>query len=65
MIQLYRKGDTHEIRGVTCEVCNFDISMMNEMLKEGWVKDPAELVEASTEVVPEEKKATKKKVAKK
>ena len=44
MIQLYKKGNTHTVRGIKCEVCNFNLNELEHRLKEGWVKDPSELV---------------------
>lgn len=55
-IQLYREGSTHTVRGVDCEIGNFQPIEMEAMLKEGWVKDPSEIgVEAPKKPVKEEK----------
>ncbi len=42
-IQLYKAGDTHTVRGIECEVCNFDLAELDLRLSEGWVKDTSEL----------------------
>ena len=56
MIQLYKKGDSHTIKGVKCAMESFPVSLLKEKLKEGYVADPTEL-----EVKPEEKpKRTRK-----
>ena len=40
MIVLYRKGSTHKIEGVTCEVGRFPVSQLHARLDDGWVNDP-------------------------
>lgn len=52
-IQLYRAGTTHIVRGIECEVCNFDSSQMQHQLEQGWVKAP-EFIDEITEEVAEE-----------
>ena len=47
-IQLYKAGDTHEVRGVKCEVGNFDIGELDTQLKNGWVANEQDLIEEST-----------------
>ena len=42
-IQLYREGDTHEIKGIKCELSNFPIHQLDARLKEGWVKSPEDI----------------------
>ncbi len=42
-IQLYKKGTTHTVGGIECEVCNFNPSELESKLKEGWVTSPGEL----------------------
>ena len=42
-IALYRKGVTHEIKGIICEVGTFDARQLSEKLKEGWHTDPTDL----------------------
>lgn len=46
-IQLYRKGNTHTVRGVECEVQNFSLAESLQVLQsdEGWVRSEQELVE--------------------
>jgi len=54
MIQLYKSGNSHTVRGIECEVKNFDFEEMELMLSQGWVKDPSEIGEsAPTEVIEE------------
>jgi len=42
---LYRKGNTHVIRGVKCDIGRFENSRLQAFLNIGWVIDPQELVE--------------------
>lgn len=42
-VQLYREGSSHTVRGIECELCNFEISQMEYQLKQGWVKSPEEI----------------------
>ncbi len=42
-IQLYKEGTSHNVKGVECEVKNFNISELEEKLAEGWVKSPSEI----------------------
>jgi len=42
-IALYKKGATHEIKGITCEIGTFDASELDSLLKEGWHTDPTDL----------------------
>lgn len=43
-IQVYRKGDTHTVRGIKCELRNIDIKYRETFLKSGeWVDDPSKL----------------------
>ena len=51
-IQLYRAGDTHEVRGILCEVGNFEPHELDVLLAQGWAKDPKDIGG-----VPEEPKA--------
>lgn len=43
MIQLYRKGDTHTVRGIKCELCNFSNGELEYQLNEGWLKSPEDI----------------------
>lgn len=53
-IQLYKQGTTHTVRGIECEVKNFDFDDMALKLSQGWVKDPSELsIQADTAPVEE------------
>lgn len=56
-IQLYRAGDTHEVRGIACEVANFESHELDRLLAEGWAKDPREIggvpEDPDTEAVPD------------
>ena len=40
MIALYRKGNSHNVRGIVCEVGRFHSSKLKQRLLEGWVIDP-------------------------
>lgn len=46
-LQLYRKGNTHTVRGIECEVINVSLAEHFQLLEsgEGWVRDPSELIE--------------------
>ena len=50
-IALYRKGVTHEIKGIVCEIGTFNVSQLNEKLKEGWHTDPANLMSDTLEAI--------------
>ena len=61
-IQLYRAGNSHTVKGIECEVCNFSIGELQIKLDEGWFKSPQEISngneesnEKESEAVPEEK----------
>lgn len=43
MITLYKKGDTHTIKGVQCEIKNFKVDELDYAKSLGYVTDPAEL----------------------
>ena len=44
-VQVYRKGNTHTVRGVECELRNIDVKYLETFLKSGeWVSDPSQLV---------------------
>ena len=59
MIQLYRKGCTHTVRGIECELGNFQATELETMLSDGWVKDPSELTESKPEKASIETMETK------
>ena len=42
-VSLYKKGDTHEVRGIKCEIFNCHHSKMDHYISEGYVKSPEEL----------------------
>lgn len=42
-IQLYRKGNTHVVQGIECELCNFPVNKLEQRLSEGWFKTPQEI----------------------
>lgn len=42
-IHLYRKGTTHEIKGVLCELRSFEAHELESCLRAGWVVDAAHL----------------------
>lgn len=44
-IALYKKGDTHVVRGVTCEMARFEINEMENALSLGWKKSPEDTIE--------------------
>ena len=52
-IALYKAGDTHEVRGIKCEVIRCEFRQLDDKLKLGYVKDPSELyaTEEVTEVI--------------
>jgi len=58
-IQLYKAGDTHEVRGIKCEVRNFTNQEYGYWLENGWYLDPKDIplesVEEAKEEVEEEK----------
>lgn len=43
-INLYRRGDSHKVRGISCEIVRCGINQMNDLLAAGCVKDPSELL---------------------
>lgn len=43
MIALYRKGDTHTIRGIQCEMQRFPNHQLHNMLNCGWSTSPEAL----------------------
>ena len=45
MIMLYRKGNTHVIRGVECEMGRFETNRLMACLNSGWVTSPQDLLE--------------------
>ena len=45
MIALYKKGNTHKIRGVECEMGRFQNRELDARLKEGWKISPEELIQ--------------------
>lgn len=44
-VMLYTHGDEYEIRGVRCNLGRFDNDLLEEKLAEGWVINPADLVQ--------------------
>ena len=59
MIALYRKGNTHVIRGVKCEMGRFETKRLQGCLNSGWVTNPQDLLEVEevVEVVEVEEPA--------
>jgi len=55
-IALYRKGSTHEIKGITCEIGTFDAQELDAKLKEGWHTDPAKLMSDTLESIEKQNK---------
>lgn len=49
-IQLYRKGSSHTVRGIECEVCNFAPASLDGMLADGWVTSPEELSDDNAQI---------------
>lgn len=49
MIVLYKKGDTHNIGGVKCEIGRFKNNEITFRLAEGWKVSPKDLVERKKE----------------
>ncbi len=43
-INLYRKGNSHEVRGIDCEIVRCEISQMEDFLSAGCVKSPEDLL---------------------
>ena len=52
-IQLYRAGDTHEVRGILCEVGNFEPHELDALLAQGWAKDPKDIGGEKIDEVPD------------
>ena len=48
-ISLYRDGDTHVIRGVTCEMGRFEVHEREHALSVGWRTKPEETVDVDQE----------------
>lgn len=55
-IQLYRKGDTHTVDGIQCELCNFHIDEMASALDNGWYRTPGEWSKAAKDEPKSESK---------
>lgn len=55
-IALYKKGNTHIIKGVECEMTLCQVSSLQNMLNAGWVANVKDLVEDAEEPEPEPKK---------
>ncbi len=53
-IQLYRAGNTHTVRGIECELCNFDACEMDYQLNAGWCKSPEDIGHEQPEEESEE-----------
>ena len=45
MITLYKKGNTHIVRGVVCELKNFDVTELDFALSIGYITDESKLDE--------------------
>lgn len=67
MIELFRKGTSHHVHGVTCEKIKVNEFGFEPMLEDGWVLDPKELVKEkpkaaapAEKVMPRTAAATKK-----
>ncbi len=45
MISLYRKGNTHVIRGTLCQMQQFDVNELEWAQSEGWLTDPKMIAE--------------------
>ena len=54
-VQLYKKGNTHTIRGVECEMVTYPVSYLHSALQQGYVTDPQKLVEKPAEEKPKGK----------
>lgn len=55
MIVLYRKGNTHTIRGHECEAKRFPANRLKQALASGWVADPAKTNQEELERIAKEK----------
>jgi len=42
-IMLYRKGESHTIQGVQCDIMRCDLKDMPTYLEQGWVNSPEDL----------------------
>lgn len=45
MITLYKKGNSHIVRGVVCELKNFDVTELDFALSQGYITDESKLDE--------------------
>lgn len=43
MIVLYKKGNTHTVRGVACIAGRFYVEELEQALSDGWITNPAKL----------------------
>ncbi len=41
---LYKRGDTHEVRGIKCEAKRFSVNSLKSALSQGWVTRPEDTV---------------------
>ena len=55
-IALYKRGKTHIIKGVECEMALCQVSSLQSMLNAGWVANVKDLADDSGEPEPEPKK---------
>jgi hypothetical protein len=44
MVIIYRKGNTHQIRGIECEKSMVDALELDQYLSDGWVVRPEDLI---------------------
>ena len=40
MITLYKQGNTHDVKGILCELKQFNVSELDYALSQGYVTDP-------------------------
>lgn len=43
-VLVYRKGESHEIRGIKCEMARIEVRSLQNHLNAGWVTDINDLV---------------------
>lgn len=52
--QVYRHGDTHVVRGVTCELKNIGIHEVDYYVEHGWCRSEKELIDTPEDDAPED-----------
>ena len=57
--QLYRPGNTHNVRGVECELGNFNAYELTDRINEGWYRTPGEWLKETKEEPAEQPEIAK------